>query len=151
MNILKQAHKLTKEIKGEYPSVDYMAQLGICISYLSENKGEVEMVELKGTEKQIKWAEDIRKDLLERMEEYKGDVISKKVSKATMVRDFKEVVLKSNLALKCVREYREELVKLIENGIEKLKQETSAKRFIDINQSGKCSGMYFEDILKELI
>ncbi len=151
MNILKEAHKLTKEIKREYPEVDYKAQLGICISYLSKNKEENTMVELKGSEKQVTWAEDIRKDLLERMEEYKGNVISKKVSKETMVRDFKEVVLKSNSALKCVREYREELVKLIDIGIGNLKQETSAKRFIDIHQGSKCSGMYFEDILKELI
>ena len=63
-NILKEAHKLTKEIKREYPEVNYMAQLGICISYLSKNKEEVEMVELEGTEKQIAWAKKIREELL---------------------------------------------------------------------------------------
>jgi hypothetical protein len=67
---MKEAHKLTKEIKKEYPNVDYKAQLGICIAYLSENKGEVEMVELKGTEKQIAWAEDIRKKELELLHKY---------------------------------------------------------------------------------
>jgi hypothetical protein len=36
---MKEAHKLAKEIKREYPDVDYKAQLGICITYLSENKG----------------------------------------------------------------------------------------------------------------
>lgn len=40
-NILREAHKLTKEIKAEYPEVDYKAQLGICISYLY-NKGTKE-------------------------------------------------------------------------------------------------------------
>ena len=38
-NIMKEAHKLTKEIKAEYPNVDYKFQLGLCISYLSKNEG----------------------------------------------------------------------------------------------------------------
>ena len=44
-NIMKEAHKLTKEIKKEYPEVDYRFQLGLCISYLYENekKENVEM------------------------------------------------------------------------------------------------------------
>ena len=37
-NIMKEAHKLTREIKAEFPEVDYKFQLGICISYLYENK-----------------------------------------------------------------------------------------------------------------
>lgn len=59
-NLMKAAHKLAKEIKAEFPEVDYKAQLGICISYLSK-EGEKAMVELKGSEKQIKWAEELRK------------------------------------------------------------------------------------------
>ena len=65
MNLLKKAHELTKEIKREYPEVDYKAQLGICISFLYNNKEVEEMVKLKGTEKQVKWAEDIRKEMIE--------------------------------------------------------------------------------------
>lgn len=42
MNIMKEAHRLTKEIKKEFKEVDYKAQLGICISYLSK-KGEIKM------------------------------------------------------------------------------------------------------------
>lgn len=49
MNILKEAHKLTREIKKEFPEVDYMTQLGICISYLSQERKEV--VELTAVEK----------------------------------------------------------------------------------------------------
>ena len=37
-NIMKEAHKLTREIKAEFPNVDYKFQLGICISYLSKNE-----------------------------------------------------------------------------------------------------------------
>lgn len=79
MNLLKKAHELTKEIKREYPEIDYKAQLGICISYLS-NKEEVEMVELEGTEKQIAWAKKIREELIDKVEnsnsEYKEAILN---------------------------------------------------------------------------
>ena len=61
-NLMKEAHKMTKEIKEQYPEVDYKAQLGLCLSFLSQEGGK-EMVELKGTEKQVKYAND----LIERM------------------------------------------------------------------------------------
>ena len=66
---MKEAHKLTKEIKAEFPNVDYKTQLGICIAYLSK-EGEDKMVELKGTEKQITWAEKIRKEELDLLYRY---------------------------------------------------------------------------------
>lgn len=59
-NIMREAHKMTREIANKYGDVDYKAQLGLCLSFLSQEKGGKEMVELKGTEKQIKWAEDLR-------------------------------------------------------------------------------------------
>lgn len=62
--LMIKAHKMTKEIKNEYPEVDYKFQLGLCLAYLQE-KGGKKMVELKGSEKQIKWAEDIRKVVIE--------------------------------------------------------------------------------------
>ena len=66
-NIMKEAHRMTKEIKKEFPNVDYKFQLGLCISYLYEEskKEDVEMVELKGSEKQVKWANEIREKALE--------------------------------------------------------------------------------------
>lgn len=63
MNILKRAHQLTKEIKREYPEVDYKAQLGICLTFLYNNKEVKGMVELEGTEKQVKYAERLREKL----------------------------------------------------------------------------------------
>lgn len=62
--LMIKAHKMTKEIKNEYPEVDYKFQLGLCLAYLQE-EGSEKMVELKGSEKQIKWAEDIRKVVIE--------------------------------------------------------------------------------------
>ncbi len=57
--IFKKAHKMTREMVREY-EVDYQAQFGLNLSYLL-NKEEEEKMEInfKGTEKQIKFAEDI--------------------------------------------------------------------------------------------
>ena len=44
-NLFEAAHKLTKEIKAEYPEVDYRAQFAICLSYLQNNR-EVERMDL---------------------------------------------------------------------------------------------------------
>lgn len=60
--LMKKAHKMTKEIKAEYPEVNYQVQLGLCISYL-QNEEELEMVSLTGTEKQIAYAEKIRENM----------------------------------------------------------------------------------------
>lgn len=46
-NIMKEAHKLTREIVKEFQDVDYKAQLGICLSFLSKNKGDVEEMSIE--------------------------------------------------------------------------------------------------------
>ncbi len=66
-NLFKKAHKMTREMVKEY-GADYQAQFGLCLSYLLEERG-IEMVELKGTEKQVKWAEDIRSNMMEGLNE----------------------------------------------------------------------------------
>lgn len=75
-NIMKEAHKMAKEITTKYNDVDYKVQLGLCISYLFSKEEEVEMVELKGTEKQVKWANDLRSELVRRIEEKKEEVLA---------------------------------------------------------------------------
>ena len=40
--LMIKAHKMTKEIKNEYPTVDYKFQLGLCLAYLYE-EGEKKM------------------------------------------------------------------------------------------------------------
>ncbi|MGU8438842.1 hypothetical protein ACV3OB_16020 [Clostridium perfringens] len=67
--VMKEAHKMTKEIKNEFPEVDYKFQLGICMSYLLNEKGENEMVELQGSEKQVKWALSIREKTISTINE----------------------------------------------------------------------------------
>lgn len=44
---LKEAHKLTREMKEKYPEVDYRTQLGLYISYLLEEKNNTKEIEIK--------------------------------------------------------------------------------------------------------
>ena len=61
--LMIKAHKMAREIKNEYPAVDYKFQLGLCLTYLYQEGGK-EMVELKGTEKQVAWANEIRENIV---------------------------------------------------------------------------------------
>lgn len=71
--IMGAAHRMTKEIKAEYPEVDYRAQLGLCLAYIIkiERVYQMELKNLIGTEKQVAWAQDIRDGYLKRAEELK--------------------------------------------------------------------------------
>lgn len=69
MTNFKKAHEMTREIKKQYEDVDYKAQFVICLQFLAEG-GET-MIELKGSEKQIKWAEEIRTKRIAQFEEKK--------------------------------------------------------------------------------
>lgn len=71
--IFKEAHRMTNK-------VDYQAQFGLNLSYLLENEEEKEVKELKGTEKQVKWAEDIRKDQMESYNRFKERWIEKRTA-----------------------------------------------------------------------
>ncbi len=69
--VFKKAHEMTRKFVEEY-GVDYQAQFGLCLSYLLDEKNKkeegsmkIEMKELKGTEKQIKFANDIKEATLE--------------------------------------------------------------------------------------
>ena len=42
-NKFRKAHEMAKEIKREYPEVDYKTQFGLCLSYLLNNKEESKM------------------------------------------------------------------------------------------------------------
>lgn len=107
--LIIKAHKMAKEIKIEYKDIDYKTQFGICIKYLLSNKGENKMVELAGSEKQIKWGNDIK--------EVVGNILKNAVN----------MELEEN---KKVISQREAAKKLI-NGIE---SETNASKLINIFQ-----------------
>ena len=71
--IFKEAHRMTREMVNEY-GVDYKAQFSLCLSYLLEKEKEekrgmkIKMKELQGTRKQIKFANDIKKVVIEIVE-----------------------------------------------------------------------------------
>ena len=109
MNILKRAHQLTKEIKNQYPEVDYKAQLGICLTFLYDNKEVKGMVELEGTEKQVRWAEEIRREML----------------------DTKNIEMASNKFGAMESEKVQAVLSILRNFKERVNTETSAKWFIE--------------------
>ena len=98
-NLMKEAHKMTKQIVSEYGDVDYITQLGLCLSFLSQEGGK-EMVELKGTEKQAKWADDIRNRIIkvnEIFEKAIEGVDMDKMAKSTWLDDNMYVIAQTSL------------------------------------------------------
>ena len=99
-NLMKEAHKMTREIVNKYGDVDYRTQLGLCLSFLSQEKEGNEMVELKGTEKQVKWAEDIRNRIIkvnEIFEKAIEGVDMDKMAKSTWLDDNMYVIAQVSL------------------------------------------------------
>jgi len=64
--LIKEAHKMTKEIKSQFPEVNYKFQFGLCMVYLL--KGGKTLKELTGSEKQIAWATKIRERNIKKLE-----------------------------------------------------------------------------------
>lgn len=108
--LMRKAHQLTKEIKAEFPEVNYLAQLGLCITCLMKESNE--MKELKGSEKQIAWAEKIRIEQLNNLE--------------LKAREFEERALVAKISAKPLS-----IAKQIRESIEEMRNEESAKWWID--------------------
>ena len=72
--IFKKAHNLTKEIIRKGDSYRATFKLALTFIYSKIKKGLNKMVELKGTEKQVKWAVDLRKERVEELERLIEDV-----------------------------------------------------------------------------
>ena len=94
--LMIKAHKMTKEIKNEYPTVDYKFQLGLCLAYLYENEGEKEMSieeKLQGLGYKI-WS---KKDS-------EGNVIAKRI----YINNLSELAEKLNIELMNPKGYRKD-------------------------------------------
>ena len=94
--LMIKAHKMTKEIKNEYPTVDYKFQLGLCLAYLYENEGEKEMgieEKLQGLGYKV-WS---KKDL-------EGNVIAKRI----YINNLSELAEKLNVELMNPKGYRKD-------------------------------------------
>lgn len=127
--LFKKAHKMTKEIKKEYPEVNYMFQFSLCLTYLKE-EGENTMVELKGTEKQVKWAEDIRNIYLEGLNNAKEKIID---MDKYIVRDYyighKEQV-HNKITENTSEEKKKALLEVIDELICKVENQEESEKFI---------------------
>ena len=71
--MMRKAHKLTKEMKQMHPEVNYQLQLGLFITFLLEEEKEMtrvkpmdlrNMPKLEGTDKQVEWATKIRLEII---------------------------------------------------------------------------------------
>lgn len=127
--LMIKAHEMTKEIKNEYPGVDYKFQLGLCLAYLHK-EGEKEMRELKGSEKQVKWAKDIRSYMLENLEySYEKPILAGREIAKGLGEDFPAATNRKDVENRKVREaaariYLDRIREIIES-------ESSAVAFIE--------------------
>ena len=63
-NVMKKAHEITKKIIRKGDSYRATFRLALSFAHSLVKKGVNKMVELKGTEKQVKWANDIRETVV---------------------------------------------------------------------------------------
>ena len=113
-NIMKEAHNLTKKIirKGD----SYKATFRICLSFVHSQvkKGVNKMVELKGSEKQVKWALEIRKQVLEVIENARTRKVEEVSKRADKVKKDGTVITAKDRVEKMNKRFNE-LTKSIEN------------------------------------
>ena len=113
-NIMKEAHNLTKKIirKGD----SYRDTFRICLSYVHSQvkKGVNKMVELKGSEKQVKWALEIRKQVLEVIENARTRKVEEVSKRADKVKKDGTVITAKDRVEKMNKRFNE-LTKSIEN------------------------------------
>lgn len=83
--IMKRAHEIAKKLVGDYAARLKYALKKAWAEYKASKKGDINMVELKGTEKQVKWAKDIKKcveNVIDHLEKNFSKVEFKKERKA---------------------------------------------------------------------
>ena len=85
-NVFKKAHEITKNIIRKGDSYRETFRLALIFVYSQIKKGVNKMVELKGTEKQVKWANDIRKELLSIVEESRNHQVERVSQKEDKVK-----------------------------------------------------------------
>ena len=126
--LMVKAHKMAREIKNEYPAVNYKFQLGLCLTYLHE-EGDNDMVELKGSEKQVKWAKELKKTMIENIEMMESfeSYLTKyaRMTAEALGHSFPEVIRrdKENLELRksIARKYLNQAKDIIENEVDSAK------------------------------
>ena len=93
-NVMKRAHQIAKTLEGDYRARMSLALRQAWQAWKEERK--VELVKLTGSEKQIAWAEDIRRGNIE----YLKDQIENFELRAARGDDFPEIRASLQKALK---------------------------------------------------
>ncbi|MEG1411768.1 MAG: hypothetical protein RSD36_18190 [Terrisporobacter sp.] len=115
-NIMKKAHEITKKIIRKGDSYRETFRLALIFVHSQIKKGVNKMIELKGTEKQVKYASDIKsklvatmKDAADAIEEIQsqGTKRSKRRDKiATQLREEIETINKIEEAKEIIETYK---------------------------------------------
>lgn len=154
-NLMKKAHEMTREIVEKYGDVDYQAQLGLCLSFLAQEKGgnKMEVKKLNGSEKQIKWAKNIIKEMESIIKEakiYKLENLEK-----IWVRKSESFKEKHNLS--SIEDYKVYVTNLVEKSEKELFSEEKASWYIQnfcvvtsYNYDKHVRVSEFSDALKDL-
>ncbi|APH15069.1 hypothetical protein NPD5_3826 [Clostridium sporogenes] len=99
-------------------------------------KGDNKVVELIGSEKQIKWAKDIKKELIKEVEEYKERFNNAGNFQINYLNRYKKEIFKRATSKKITMD---EAIKILNSIIDEVKtnieNETSAKRLIEVKKS----------------
>ena len=134
----KKAHEVTKKIIKSGDNYRATFKLALSFVYSQIKKGVSKMVELKGSEKQVKWAKDIRGNIVAVIENARD----KKV--ASIVGD---KVKKSGKIL-TEADRRNTHIKRFEVALEVIKNETSSEYFIN-NKDCTESNFYMHQFLED--
>ena len=100
-NLIKEAHKMAREIKEEFPGVDYKTQFGLCMSYLLSNREDFKMVDLKKEiRERVRYYSTLNGEEVEIYEDWYLEVINKKTFNHVLLeklsKDEQESVLKNS-------------------------------------------------------
>lgn len=76
--LIKEAHKMAREIKEEFPGVDYKTQFGLCMSYLLSNREDIKLVDLKKEiRERVRYYSTLNGEEVEIYEDWYLEVINK--------------------------------------------------------------------------
>lgn len=122
MNVMKKAWEIAREGHKKFGGKvkEYFAA-ALCMAWSIVKKGEVKMVELTGSEKQVKWANDIRAIYMEYVETAKAEVekvnkrnldfsgfftmVEEQTSAKFWIETFKVLTSKNTIEAQCTRMY----------------------------------------------
>lgn len=132
-NVMKKAHEITKKIIRKGDSYKATFRLALSFAHSLVKRGVDEIAELKGSEKQIKWAYDIREKMLMHLNNLLDAVVNTKTDTAKIYRaNFRRRAGVKKSEVGGTREAVTEALAKILNGIKKdIYAIDSAKFFID--------------------